>query len=55
MRKALTGARGRNLKRVIEDLNPLPRGWVSYFRFTEVKGVLEELDGWIRRKLRTLL
>jgi RNA-directed DNA polymerase len=53
--KALTGARGRNLKRVIEDLNPLLRGWVSYFRFTEVKGVLEELDGWIRRKLRTLL
>lgn len=31
------------------------RGWVSYFRLTEVKGVLEELDGWIRRKLRTLL
>jgi len=51
----LKDARGRNLKRVIEDLNPLLRGWVSYFRFTEVKGVLEELDGWIRRKLRTLL
>jgi RNA-directed DNA polymerase len=40
---------------VIEALNPLLRGWVSYFRLTEVKGMLEELDGWIRRKLRTLL
>jgi RNA-directed DNA polymerase len=55
VRKSLTSARGRNLKRVIADLNPLLRGWVSYFRLTEVKGVLEELDGWIRHKLRTLL
>jgi hypothetical protein len=29
--------------------------WVAYFRLTEVKGVLEDLDGWIRRKLRALL
>jgi RNA-directed DNA polymerase len=55
VRKALRAGRGRNLKRVIEDLNPLLRGWVSYFRLSEVKGVLEELDGWIRHKLRTLL
>jgi RNA-directed DNA polymerase len=55
VRQALKAGRGRNLKRVIADLNPLLRGWVSYFRLTEVKGVLEVLDGWIRRKLRTLL
>ena len=55
VRKTLRAGRGRSLKRVIEDLNPLLRGWVSYFRLTEVKGVLEELDGWIRHKLRTLL
>jgi RNA-directed DNA polymerase len=55
VRQTLRAARGRSLKRVIDDLNPLLRGWVSYFRLTEVKGVLEELDGWIRHKLRTLL
>ena len=55
VRKALRTGRGRSLKRVIEDLNPLLRGWVSYFRLTEVKGVLEELDGWLRHQLRTLL
>jgi RNA-directed DNA polymerase len=55
VRKALRAGRGRSLKRLIEDLNPLIRGWVSYFRLTETKGVLEELDGWIRRKLRSLL
>lgn len=55
IRKALTPGRGRSLERVIEKLNPLLRGWVAYFRLTEVKGVLEELDGWIRHKLRSLL
>jgi hypothetical protein len=28
---------------------------MQYFRLAEVKGVLEELDGWVRRKLRGLL
>jgi group II intron reverse transcriptase/maturase len=55
IRKAMREARGRSLKQTIERLNPMLRGWIAYFRFTEVKGVLEELDGWIRRKLRTLL
>jgi RNA-directed DNA polymerase len=54
-RKALRAGRGRSLKQAIEDLNPLLRGWVSYFRLAENKRVLEELDGWIRHKLRTLL
>lgn len=45
--------RGRNLRRFInEDLNPLLRGWANYFRLAETKGVFEELDQWIRHKLR---
>jgi RNA-directed DNA polymerase len=55
IRKTLREARGGSLKGAIERLNPVLRGWVAYFRLTEVKGVLEELDGWIRRKLRALL
>lgn len=47
--------RGRNLQATIDELNGLLRGWMSYFRLTETKGVLEELDGWVRRKLRCLL
>src|ERR1019366_9368740 len=55
VRKTLRAARGRGLKQAIEQLNPIVRGWVADFRLTEVKGVLEELDGWIRHKLRALL
>ena len=48
--------RGRNLGRFItEDLKPLLKGWVGYFKLAEVKGIFEELDGWIRRKLRNIL
>ena len=36
-------------------LNQLMRGWIQYFRLAEVKGIFEELDGWLRRKLRGLL
>ena len=47
--------RGRSLNRVIAELTPILRGWMNYFRDIEVKGVLEALDGWLRRKLRGLL
>jgi RNA-directed DNA polymerase len=47
--------RGRSLSQVIKELNTLLRGWMQYFRLAEVKGIFEELDGWIRRKLRCLI
>ncbi len=48
--------RGRNMERLIqEDLNPLLRGWVNYFCLSEVKRIFEELDAWIRRKLRCII
>jgi RNA-directed DNA polymerase len=55
IRKMLRTARGQSLKHVIEQLNPVLRGWTAYFRLTEQKGVLEDLDGWLRHKLRALL
>jgi RNA-directed DNA polymerase len=55
VRKTLKAGRSQNLKRVIDELNPLLHGWMVYYRLTEQRGVLEELDGWIRRKLRALL
>jgi hypothetical protein len=55
IRQTLRRARGRSLKQIIAQLHPVLRGWAAYFRLTEVKGVLEELDGWIRHKLRALL
>jgi RNA-directed DNA polymerase len=55
VRDLMRAGRGRSLARTIEDLNPLLRGWITYFRLTDTKGVLAELDSWMRRRLRCLL
>jgi len=56
LREIFRRGRGRNLTRLIKDeLTPLLRGWMNYFRLAEVKGIFEELDSWIRRKLRGLI
>jgi RNA-directed DNA polymerase len=60
MREKLKGlfrmGRGRNLGCFIqEELNPLLRGWMNYFRLSETFGFADTLDQWIRRRLRLLL
>ena len=55
LKELFRAGRGRNLAKFITELTPVLRGWMNYFRLAEVKGVFEELDGWIRRKLRCIL
>lgn len=54
VRELCRRGRGRNLARFIqEDLNAKLRGWADYYRLSEVTGVFEELDGWVRRRIRS--
>lgn len=55
IREEFRRGRGRSLENTIETLTPKLRGWVNYFKLAEVKGVFEDLDEWLRRKLRCLL
>lgn len=55
LRELFRAGRGRNVGSFIESLRPVLRGWVNYFRLAEVRGVFEELDGWIRRKFRCII
>ena len=56
LREILRRGRGCNIGRLIEEeLTPLLRGWMNYFRLAEVKVIFEELDSWIRRKLRCVI
>lgn len=45
---------GRSLAMVIESLNPTLRGWFEYFKHSRER-TFGTLDGWIRRRLRSLL
>ena len=47
--------RGRPLARTIQALDRILIGWRSYFRKAEVLRIFEDLDGWIRRKLRCII
>ncbi len=55
VREVLKRGRGRNIRRVIEELTPALRGWANYFSLVDVKRPLEALDQWIRRRLRCLI
>jgi RNA-directed DNA polymerase len=44
--------RGISLAMMIAELNAYLSGWVTYFRYAEIKNHLQKLDRWIRRKLR---
>lgn len=56
IRQLFRAGRGFNLGRLVkETLNPLIRGWAQYFSCAETQRFAEDLDGWIRRKLRCLL
>jgi RNA-directed DNA polymerase len=48
-------ARGVSLDRVVADLRPYLRGWGEYFGWCETPSKLEDLDKWIRRRLRCYL
>ena len=55
LREIIREGRGRNVVKVIGELSTVLRGWVQYFKLSEVKNTFEELDQWIRRKLRSIL
>jgi RNA-directed DNA polymerase len=56
VRQAMRRGKGRNLGRFIdEELNPLVRGWINYFRTAQTKSFAEDLDKWIRHHLRKLI
>jgi RNA-directed DNA polymerase len=42
------------MHQITENLNEYPRGWAAYFRVQEYKNPFQELDGWMRSRLRSM-
>lgn len=55
LKQVFRRGRGRSVRTTVKELAPKLRGWMNYFRHIGVKGILQELDGWIRRHLRKIL
>src|ERR1700730_2471872 len=47
--------RGISLVRMVHDLAEYLRGWIGYFGRCETPSVLEELEQWLRRRLRSMV
>lgn len=55
VRQICAQGRGRALPETIDRLNPILRGWMNYFCLTQSRRPIEELDAWVRRRLRCLV
>ncbi len=44
--------RGRNIRKIIEELRRYLLGWSAYYGKSQYRSLFKELDSWIRRKLR---
>ena len=45
---------GRSMSAVTKELKEYLTGWKQYFRRAETPGIFEDLDKWVRRRLRQL-
>lgn len=52
VRRFTQRTRGYSLEQIIRQLRPALLGWKAYFGYAEVVSPLQDLDRWIRRKLR---
>jgi len=55
IRELTRRARGVSFRRMIDELSIYVRGWRGYFDFCQTPSALEELDSWIRRRLRCVI
>lgn len=46
--------RAVNMWQMIRELSVVLKGWLQYFKYAKMSKRLENIDGWIRRKLRCL-
>jgi RNA-directed DNA polymerase len=55
VRQLTKRTRQGKLEEVIRGLNEYTMGWIGYFRLSDARTPLEELDEWIRRRLRQMV
>jgi len=54
VREKTKRSRGDAMVRIVQDLNPLLRGWFEYFKHA-TPSTFRDLDGFLRRRLRAIL
>jgi group II intron reverse transcriptase/maturase len=47
--------RGQSIQATIQRLNPVLRGWMNYFQYSQGLRAIEEMDVWVRHRLRDII
>ena len=55
VRELTRRTRGISLEQMTKELASYLQGWKGYFGYSQTPSVLEELDRWIRRRLRSVI
>jgi hypothetical protein len=55
IRRLTRRSRSQNMSRRIQALNEYLRGWIDYFALAETTSVFDDLEEWVRRRLRLCL
>ena len=55
VRELTSRTRGISLARMVQDLAEYLRGWIGYFGRWETPEVLDKLEQWLRRRLRSIV
>ena len=55
VRELTSRTRGISIEQMTRELADYLRGWKAYFGFCETPSVLETLDRWLRRRLRSVI
>jgi RNA-directed DNA polymerase len=55
LRRLTKRTRSGKLEEIIREINTYTVGWIGYYQQAKTPSVYEELDGWIRRRLRQMI
>lgn len=54
LRELTSRSAGQSLREVIRQVNQKFTGWIQYFRMARMKGFMQDIGQWLRRRLRCL-
>ena len=55
VRELTRPTRGQSVHTIVNEINTYLTGWIGYFGFAQTRSTFTELNGWIRRRLRSLM
>ncbi len=55
LRRLTKRTRSGKLEDIIQQINQYTMGWIGYYRLANTPSVYEDLDSWIRRRLRQMV